>query len=109
MKLAKQIVESYQFRTEREERLLFTLEMVKKYRGISKAKSELRGPDLDEFKTSIKDLNAIGINPVTIPKRWNIDHIPNLFRTFEETLYEEELIPQQEYTARQHIETILFS
>ena len=109
MKLAKQIVESYQFRTEREERLLFTLEMVKKYRGISKAKSELRGPDLDDFKTSIKDLNAIGINPVTIPKRWNIDHIPNLFRTFEETLYEEELIPQQEYTARQHIETILFS
>lgn len=109
MKLAKRIIESYQFRYEKEERLLFTLKMVKKYRGISKAKSKLIGPDLDDFKRSIKDLNEIGVNPVTIPKSWNIKHIPNLFKTFEENIYEEELISQKEYIARQHIQEILFS
>ena len=109
MKLAKQIVEAHQFRAEKEERLLFTLEMVKKYRGIAKAKAELIGPDLDDFKQSIKDLNSIGVNPVTIPKRWNIDHIPNSFRTFEGSIYEEELISKKENAAMQHIQQILLS
>lgn len=107
--IAKQIVLSYHFRKEKEERMLYTLEAIKKHRGIAKAKAALHGPDLDDIQKSIRDLNNIGVNPVTIPKRWGIKHIPNLFQRYEEMLYEEELISEQEYIVRQHIEKILFS
>lgn len=100
---AKSIVESYNYRREKEERMIWTLEWIKKWQGIARAKSELHGPDLDDFKRSLKDLNCIGVNPVTIPHKWNIEHIPNLLRAYDESIYEEELVPEQEYITRQHI------
>ena len=75
--------------------------------GITKSKSKLKGPDLDEFKRSLNDLDKILVNPVTIPRRWGIRHIPNLLSAYYDSVYEEQLISGQEYLARQHIDKIL--
>lgn len=104
---ARNIVESYHFRREKEERLIYALEVVSDCRGIANAKSKLHGPDLDDFKRSLKDLDDILVNPVTIPRRWGIKHIPNLLRAYYDSIYEEQLIPRQEYLARQRIDEIL--
>lgn len=100
---ARSIVESYNYRHDKEERMIWTLRWIRKNYGIARAQAKLHGPDQAEFKRSLKDLNSIGVNPVTLPRRWNIEYIPNLLRTYDESIYEEELIPEQEYTARQHI------
>lgn len=100
---ARSIVESYHFRRSKEERIIYALELVKKYRGIAKAKDRLLGPDLDDFKRSLEDLDNMLINPVTIPRRWNINHIPNLLRAYDDAGIEEKLMPMQEYLAWEHI------
>ncbi len=104
---ARKIVESYHFRREKEERMIDALEFVSEYRGIAKAKSKLYGPDLDDFKRSLNDLDHILVNPVTIPRRWKIRHIPNLLRAYYDSVYAEQLIPEDEYIARQRIDEIL--
>lgn len=47
------------------------------------------------------------VNPVTIPRRWNIPHIPNLLRAYYELPYDDALIPEEEYMARKKIEAVL--
>ena len=44
---ARDIVLSYHFRRDKEERMIYALESVKEYHGIAGAKSRLYGPDLD--------------------------------------------------------------
>ena len=100
---ARSIVESYNYRHDKEERLIWSLEWIRKCHGIARAKSKLHGMDLADLKRSLKDLDSIRVNPVTIPRRWNIEYIPNLLRAYDESIYEEELVPKQEYIARQHI------
>lgn len=104
---ARSIVETYNFRRDKEERLIYALEMVNESRGIEKAKTKMYGPDLDDFKRSLKDLDNMLINPVTIPRRWNIRYIPNPLRSYYDALYEEELVPVSEYQARKHIDEFL--
>lgn len=105
--IAREIIQSYDFRQDKEDRLLYALETIKKHHGIAKAKSKLHGPDLDDFKKSLKDLDSLLINPVTIPRRWGIKHIPNLLRVYQEMNYDEELITKQEYISQKHIEMVL--
>lgn len=104
---ARSIVETYNFRRDKEERLIYALEMVNESRGIEKAKAKMYGPDLDDFKRSLKDLDNMLINPVTIPRRWDIRYIPNPLRSYYDALYEEELVPVSEYQARKHIDEFL--
>lgn len=104
---ARSIIESYHFRREKEDRLIYALELVSDCRGIARAKSKLHGSNLDEFKRSLNDLDDILVNPVTIPRRWGMKHIPNLLRAYYDSIYAEQLIPRQEYLARQHIDEIL--
>ncbi len=104
---ARRIVESYNFRCDKEERIIYTLELVSACRGIAKARSRLYGPDLNDFNRSLKDLDNIMVNPVTIPRRWNIKQIPNLLRAYDDAAYEEQLIPVQEYQALKHISEFL--
>lgn len=104
---ARSIVESYDFRRDKEERIIYTLELINECHGIARAKSKLYGPDLDDFNRSLKDLDDLLINPVTIPRRWNIRHIPNLLRAYDDAVYEEQLIPKQEYLALKHIAEFL--
>lgn len=104
---ARSIVESYNFRREKQERLIYALELVNECHGIEKAKSKLCGIDLADFKKSLRDLDSILVNPVTIPRRWNIQHIPNLLRAYYDAIFEEELVPEEEYLARKRIEEFL--
>jgi hypothetical protein len=75
----------------RRDRLIRDLEFVNQARGISKAKSLLTGHRLEDFKTSIKELGEIGINPVTIPRETGIKFLPNLMRVYLEQKEKEEV------------------
>lgn len=105
---ASRIVESYNFRPEKEERILYALKMVSDCHGIAKAKSKMHGPDKDDFNRSLRDLDDMLVNPVTIPRRWDIEHIPNLLQAYYDAIYEEQIMFEQEYLARKHINEFLY-
>ena len=100
---ARSIVESYNYKRNKEERLVKALELINECHGVAKAKAKLNGRDLTDFNRSLKDLDKILVNPVTIPRRWNIVYIPNPMRAYDNSIYVEELVPVQEHIARQHI------
>jgi len=91
------MIEAHNFRQDKEDRLMFALEHVNLCRSIAKAKSKLQGDDLKEFKRSLKDLDEIFVNPVTIPKKWGVKHIPNPLRAYHEHIYDEQLIFNNEF------------
>lgn len=105
--IAKDIVESYQYRENKEKRIAEALDLVNESHGIAKAKAKLQGKELERFNKALQELDIIFVNPVTIPRRWNIKHIPNLFRAYYDSIYEEQLVPCQEYDAMKHIEKVL--
>lgn len=104
---ARSIVESYNLRHDREDRIVYALKFINECRGIAKAKSKLHGPDLVDFNRSLKDLDSMLVNPVTIPRRWNIRHIPNLLRAYDDAVYEEQIIPIEEFIAIKRIDEFL--
>jgi len=83
---ARKIIESHNFRRDKETRLIWALELVNDYRSIAKVKATLTGDELDEFKRSLTDLAVISVNPVTIPRNWNIVYIPNLLDSYYDRL-----------------------
>lgn len=97
---ARWMVEAYHFRRDKEERLIEVLEFISECRGIAKAKDKFRGEELKEFKRSLKDLDEIFVNPVTIPRNWGIDYIPNLLQAYDNTIFDEHLVFLNEYKAR---------
>lgn len=107
MDIAKDIVESYQYRENKEKRIIDALDLVNKSHGIAKAKAKLQGKELKTFNKALKELDIILVNPVTIARRWDIKHIPNLFRAYYDSIYEEQLVSCQEYDAMKHIEKVL--
>lgn len=104
---ARSIVESYDLRRDREDRIVYALELINECRGIAKAKSKLHGPDLVDFNRSLKDLDTMLVNPVTIPRRWNIRHIPNLLQSYTDAIYEEQIISKEEHIAIEYINDFL--
>lgn len=104
---ARSIVRSYNFRHDKEERIIDALELVNECHGIAKAKSRLCDSDLKDFNRSLRDLDDIWVNPVTIPRRWKTRHIPNLLRAYDDASYEEQLLFEQEHVARKHIDKYL--
>ena len=105
--IARDIVESYHFRSSKEERMIEVLESVNESHGIAKAKSKLRENEFRRFNKALKELDDILVNPVTIPRRWDIKHIPNLLRAYYDSIYEEQLVSYQEYAAMKRIEEVL--
>ena len=87
---AKQWIESRVSKWEKVMRLETALQMVHDYGGIAKVKEALQGKELEEFRMSIRDLTGMGINPVTIPKTYDIEHIPNLLDNYFRLRAEEE-------------------
>lgn len=80
---ARKMILRRNFKLQKEHRLISTLEFVNSMRGIANAKSALKNADnSDEFNRSLRELNELGINPVTIPKDWGIKTIPNLLCTY---------------------------
>lgn len=96
---ARWMVEAYHFRQDKEDRLIDALELVSECRGIAKAKATLQGEEVKDFKRSLKDLDEIFVNPVTIPRNWGIDYIPNLLKAYDHTICDEHLVFLNEFKA----------
>lgn len=86
---ATQIIKNQGYNSQREKRLIDALWLVNHYRSLAKTKEFYQGSDLDAFKRTLKDLSNLGINPVTIPRRWGIDHIPNLLGAYNKMAVDE--------------------
>lgn len=93
---ARWMVEAHNFQQRKKERLIWTLELINECRGIAKAKSKLQTVDMSDFKRSLDDLDVILVNPVTVPREWKIEHIPNLLRAYYNSVTEEQVIPYNE-------------
>ncbi|MFC4596865.1 hypothetical protein [Cohnella hongkongensis] len=78
---AKEIIQSKRLKTEKKHALLKTLEQVNEKRRIWKARDMVSNKR--EFDKRIKELHKLGVNPVTIPVRWNVDYLPCLFELIE--------------------------
>ena len=87
--------------------MIEVLESVNESHGIAKAKSKLRENEFRRFNKALKELDNILVNPVTIPRRWDVKHIPNLLRAYYDSIYEEQLVSYQEYAAMKRIEEVL--
>jgi len=97
LKGARWMIQAHNFRQDKEDRLLQALKLVNDSRGIAKAKAKLSGDDLKDFKRSLKDLDDIFVNPVTIPRRWDVGHISNPLRAYYDCFYEERVVSKKEY------------
>lgn len=83
------MVNSQSFNEQKKKRLINALHLVNQCRSITRAKDTLEGHDLRAFKQTLKELSALRINPVTIPKEWGIKHIPNLLYAYYDKVQEE--------------------
>ena len=79
---AMQIIQSKNFYIQREQHYIDTLKYVSQCRSIAKAKASYQGNELLAFKQTLKELADLNINPVTIPREWNIKHIPNFLKAY---------------------------
>ena len=100
LQAAISLVRSYNFNSQKENRLIDAQELVNNCRGVVNAKEAYQGDDLDAFKRTLKDLDDLRINPVTIPRRWGIGRIWNLLEMY----YEKE---SKERMHKQFVEKIL--
>ncbi len=75
---AIRIIQSRHFNSQKEKRLIEALQFISQHRSLAATKALLEGDKLAAFKRTLNELSSLNINPVTIPKRWNICHIPNL-------------------------------
>lgn len=75
---ARKMIEARQFKPGKERRLIGDLKLINECRGISAAKDLLRGKELESFRQSLRELEGMGINAVTIPRDWGIQHIPKI-------------------------------
>ena len=79
---AMQIIQSKNFYIQREQHYIDTLKYVSQCRSLAKAKASYQGNELLAFKQTLKELADLNINPVTIPREWNIKHIPNFLKAY---------------------------
>ena len=86
---AMQIIQSKNFYIQREQRYIDALKYINQCRSLAKAKANLQAKELIAFKKTLKELADLNINPVTIPREWNIKHIPNFLRAYFNELMED--------------------
>ena len=86
---AASMVNSQSFNEQKKKRLINALQLVNQCRSVARAKNTLQGYDLKAFKTTLKELSSLRINPVTIPKEWGLKHIPNLLYAYYDKVQEE--------------------
>ena len=84
------------FSEKKEVRLIKELRRINQFRGIHKVRSTLQGEEQELFRRTLRDLDEININPVTIPREWNIQRIPNLLNAYDRRIEDELYKKQQE-------------
>ncbi len=89
-------VQYCRFSEKKEARLIRELRRINQYRGINKVRTTLQGDELELFRRTLRDLDDININPVTIPREWNIQRIPNLLNAYDRRIEDELYKKQQE-------------
>jgi hypothetical protein len=83
-------IESMNYKKRKKRRLIEALQLVNQCRSLARAKASLQGEELVVFKQTLKELSCHRINPVTIPKDWNVKYIPNLLYTYYDKVQEEQ-------------------
>ena len=76
------------FQRRKEERLIDGLRRINQCRGIHRVKAALQEEELNIFRRTLSDLAEINVNPVTIPREWNIPRIPNLLDAYDRSIDE---------------------
>ena len=89
LQTAIRTVQSSNFNSQKEKRLIDALKFVNECNTLADAKSAFKGDNLKKFKRTLSDLSCLGINPVTIPKNWGIKHIPNLLYAYFDKISDE--------------------
>ena len=85
---AVRLVKSKNFNCQKEQRLINALKYVSQCRSLAKAKKAYPKDQLRAFKQTLNELSKLNINPVTIPREWNIKYIPNLLKSYFDKLIE---------------------
>lgn len=83
---AIQIIKSKGYYCQKEDCLIQALKYVSQCRSLAKAKASCPIEKIGTFTRTLNQLEALNINPVTIPREWHIDHIPNLLRSYLDQL-----------------------
>lgn len=74
---AIRIVQESNYTSKTKEKLTEVLRAVSRYRSIWKAREESQY-NSSCFNRYLKKIRVLGVNPVTIPSRWNIDKLKNI-------------------------------
>ena len=85
---AVRIIQSKYFNSQREQHYIDALKYVSQCHSLVKSKSSYQGNELIAFKKTLQELADLNINPVTIPREWNIKHIPNFLKAYFDELTE---------------------
>ena len=67
--------------------MINALKDISRCRSLVKAKESCPIEKIGTFTRALNQLETLSINPVTIPREWYIDHIPNLLRSYLDQLY----------------------
>ena len=79
---AIQIIKSKCFNSQKEQHLINALQDVSRCRSLVKAKESCPIEKIGTFTRALNQLETLNINPVTIPREWHIEYIPNLLRSY---------------------------
>ena len=79
---AIQIIKSKCFNSQKEQHLINALKDVSRCRSLVKAKESCPIEKIGTFTRALNRLETLNINPVTIPREWHIEYIPNLLRSY---------------------------
>lgn len=93
---AVRLIKSQNFNCPREQKLINALKYVSQCRSLAKAQKTYPQDQLTAFKQTLKELSDFNINPVTIPREWNIKHMPNLLRSYFDKL----IVTSSDYSMR---------
>lgn len=83
---AVQIIKSKGYNCQKEQHLINALKDVSRCRSLAKAKASCPIEKIGAFTRTLNQLEALNINPVTIPREWHIEYIPNLIRDYLDQL-----------------------
>lgn len=77
LKKAEEIINKSNMRENKKNKLIQILKLINKKRSVSGAR-ELYC-NYSQFDYYLRELRKLGINPVTIPRAWNIEHLSNVW------------------------------
>lgn len=83
---AEKIIKSQNYNCQKKQKLINALKYVSQCRSLAKAKKNCPEDQLKSFKKTLDELSELNINPVTIPREWNIKHMPNLLKSYFDKL-----------------------